>query len=468
MPACALLDPYCLVGWDTRAGAWEREPSDTSPFQGEASAPAATMKRNMGHAPAAARPSSRIAGIEGLRALAAGAIVLLHGFAILAGAGLFSTAFLLQFAGAPLIDGVTLFFVLSGFLLWRPFASAIALGRTLPSLRRYARNRFLRIFPAYWAILVVSALVLHSARLVPLSAHPLVGALHDPGLLLKDALLVQELSPTTLSSGIEPAWSLSVEVTFYLLLPLLGLLAAWIATRGATRRSRLAAGLAPVALLALVALVGKLVATFVVPGPEGVLADTWHSVLDRSFLTHADLFAVGMLVAVLRVEHEHGRFELTPRMRMIANCALVYSVPIAFACFYSLPNYVGEPMTALLFALLVTRIVTSPAGERPWAFVRFLERRPLVAAGTISYSAFLWSFPATAFLAQQGLALRGQALWHVPVNEAIVCSVIAGLSAITYLAVERPAIHLRRPRRRLPAAAGVGILTAEPASITTP
>ncbi len=426
------------------------------------------MKRNMGHAPAAARPSSRIAGIEGLRALAAGAIVLLHGFAILAGAGLFSTAFLLQFAGAPLIDGVTLFFVLSGFLLWRPFASAIALGRTLPSLRRYARNRFLRIFPAYWAILVVSALVLHSARLVPLSAHPLVGALHDPGLLLKDALLVQELSPTTLSSGIEPAWSLSVEVTFYLLLPLLGLLAAWIATRGATRRSRLAAGLAPVALLALVALVGKLVATFVVPGPEGVLADTWHSVLDRSFLTHADLFAVGMLVAVLRVEHEHGRFELTPRMRMIANCALVYSVPIAFACFYSLPNYVGEPMTALLFALLVTRIVTSPAGERPWAFVRFLERRPLVAAGTISYSAFLWSFPATAFLAQQGLALRGQALWHVPVNEAIVCSVITGLSAITYLAVERPAIHFRRPRRRLPAAAGVGILTAEPASTTTP
>ena len=74
-------------------------------------------------------------------------------------------------------------------------------GRTLPSLRRYARNRFLRIFPAYWAILAVSALVLHSVRLVPLSPDPLIGALHDPGLLLKDALLVQELSPTTLASG---------------------------------------------------------------------------------------------------------------------------------------------------------------------------------------------------------------------------------------------------------------------------
>ena len=173
-----------------------------------------------------------------------------------------------------------------------------------------------------------------------------------------------------------------------------------------------------------------------------------------------------MLVAVLRVEHEHGRFKLTPRMRMIANCALVYTVPIAFACFYSLPYYVGEPITAMLFAVLVARIVTSPIGERPWAFVRFLERRPLVAAGTVSYSAFLWSFPATAFLAGQGLALSGQALWHVPVNEAIVCSVVAGLSAITYLAVERPAIHLRRPLRTVPAAAGAGILTAQPARTT--
>ena len=421
----------------------------------------------MGDAPASARPSSRIAGLEGLRALAAGAIVLLHGFALLAGAGLFSTAFLLQFAGAPLIDGVTLFFVLSGFLLWRPFASAIALGRALPSLRRYARNRFLRIFPAYWAILALSALVLHSVRLVPLPAHPLLGALHDPALLLKDALLVQQLSPRTLSSGIEPSWSLSVEVTFYLVLPLLGLLAAWLTRRGATRRSRLTAALAPVALLGLVALAGKLAATFVVPGPEGVFGATWHSVLDRSFLTHADLFAAGMAVAVLRVEYEGGRFTLTPRMRMIANCALVYSVPIVFACFYSLPNYVGEPMIALLFAVLVARIVASPARERPWVFVRFLERRPLVAAGTVSYSAFLWSFPATAFLAQEGLAMRGQALWHVPVNEAIVCSVVAGLSAITYLAIEWPALHLRAGSRTLPAAAGSVISPPERAAIAT-
>ena len=151
-----------------------------------------------------ARPSSRIAGIEGLRAFAAGAIVLLHAFSIPAAAGLIVNSGWLTVFTIPLNDGVPLFFVLSGFLLWRPFASAVVSGRELPSLRRYARNRVLRILPAYWAVLAVSALVLQSVRLVPVSAHPLAGALHDPVLLLKDALLVQELSPSTLSSGIEP------------------------------------------------------------------------------------------------------------------------------------------------------------------------------------------------------------------------------------------------------------------------
>jgi peptidoglycan/LPS O-acetylase OafA/YrhL len=420
----------------------------------------------MAASPGSVRPASRIAGIEGLRAFAAGAIVVLHAFSIPAAAGLIVNPGWLSVTTIPLTDGVTLFFVLSGFLLWRPFASAIASGRDLPSLGRYARNRVLRILPAYWAVLAVSALVLQSVRLVPVSAHPLAGALHDPVLLVKDALLVQELSPGTLSSGIEPAWSLAVEVTFYVLLPLLGLLAAWLATRAASRRRRLAAALAPAALLVLVALAGKLVATLVLPGPEGAFRNTWHSVLDRSFLTHADLFAAGMLVAVLRVEYEQGRFELSGRLRIITSCTLVYAAPLGFGFYYGVPHYVGEPLTALLFAVLVARVVTSPSGEGRSALVRLLERRPLVAAGTASYSAFLWSFPVTVFLTQHGLLLKGRALWHVPVNYAIVISVVAGLSAITYLVVEQPALKLRRPVRRPPVPAKAGILATEAAPLT--
>ena len=46
---------------------------------------------------------------------------------------------------------VYLFFALSGFLITRPFVEAFVAGGPLPSLRSYARNRALRIFPAAWA-----------------------------------------------------------------------------------------------------------------------------------------------------------------------------------------------------------------------------------------------------------------------------------------------------------------------------
>ena len=412
----------------------------------------------------ALRPGSRLAGIEGLRAIAASAIVVLHAWTILAAANLIAQPYLVYFFAVPLHDGVTLFFVLSGFLLWRPFARAIASGRDLPSLRRYARNRALRILPAYWAVLAVSALVLQSVRLVPVSANPLVGALHDPALLLKDALLVQELSPRTLSSGIEPAWSLSVELTFYLLLPLLGLLGAALAARSATRRRRIAAALAPALLLVLVAIAGKLVATFVVPGPEGAFRDTWHSVIDRSFLTHADLFAAGMLVAVMRVEHEHARLRLPGWARAGTSCLCGFTVFFALLSYYELPHYIDEPLTAVLFAVVLSRVVTPVPGAPPSRFVRLLERRPLVAAGTISYSSFLWSFPATEFLVEHRLLLTHRALWEVPVDFAIVASVVTALAAVTYLAVERPVLSLRRRPGHAPVAAPT-VLTVEPASL---
>ena len=72
-------------------------------------------------------------------------------------------------------------------------------------------------------------------------------------------------------SGIVPAWSLAVEVVFYLALPLLGLLAVVVARRAATPRWRLLAGLVPAGLLLVVGLSGRAVARFLVP-PAGGMA----------------------------------------------------------------------------------------------------------------------------------------------------------------------------------------------------
>src|SRR5436190_14296516 len=51
---------------------------------------------------------------------------------------------------ARLDVGVALFFVLSGFLLFRPYALAAATGGTRPSTPRYLWRRAVRILPAYW------------------------------------------------------------------------------------------------------------------------------------------------------------------------------------------------------------------------------------------------------------------------------------------------------------------------------
>ena len=71
-------------------------------------------------------------------------------------------------AWRPLQDGlwigVPIFFVISGFLLYRPFAAASRAGGREVDVRRYAIGRALRIVPAYWAALTFFALTTGPAR----------------------------------------------------------------------------------------------------------------------------------------------------------------------------------------------------------------------------------------------------------------------------------------------------------------
>ena len=138
-----------------------------------------------------------------------------------------------------------MFFVLSGFLLYRPFAAAIVRATAPPSIRRYFVNRVLRIIPAYWVVLLVVAACFQR------------GLLDRPVQLVANMLFLQDFDPGYVPGvftgyGIAPAWSLCVEVMFYLCLPLLAVFGL------ALRRRRVGgarAALSPAVLMLLAGVV---------------------------------------------------------------------------------------------------------------------------------------------------------------------------------------------------------------------
>ncbi len=104
---------------------------------------------------------------------------------------------------------MSVFFLISGFLLYRPFALSHLSERNAPSIKHFWQRRFLRIVPAYWLALTVLTYVFGIITVGP-------GwqgfAMHY--------FFLQIYFPTGVFNGITQAWSLCTEVSFYLFLPL--------------------------------------------------------------------------------------------------------------------------------------------------------------------------------------------------------------------------------------------------------
>ena len=114
---------------------------------------------------------------------------------------------------ARLDVGVAIFFVLSGFLLTRPYLLRAAAGRPAPSTGRYLWKRALRILPVYAVAVVVALVFIHANR----------GLSNETR--LSTALMLNTFTDPANPAGLSHMWSLAVEVTFYLCLPVIMLVA---------------------------------------------------------------------------------------------------------------------------------------------------------------------------------------------------------------------------------------------------
>lgn len=386
----------------------------------------------------------RIAGVEGLRAIAASGLVIWHTYAWASPDGHPDLGFFSTYGVPHLQLTLWIFFCLSAFLLYRPFAAALLRREPRPGFVAYAENRVFRILPAYWVILTIVTFVLGVA--ITRGGDGPYGP--DLTTYLADLALLQTYHPSGVLTGIAPTWSLCVEAVFYAVLPGLVLLAAALARRAGDHRARVLACCAPAVVLLAVGVAGKQIGhrwLFDPDDPYG-FRDTWFAVWERSFLSQADLFAFGILIAVLRVELEDGRARLgrLARPALLAGAALL-AVPIVWANEHAEISFANYQTTmAIVSGLLVLACVLRPAEHTsPGLLVRVLESPALRWTGVLSYSIFLWHYPVVFWVREHDLTLDADAAF--PLNLALVVAITWLLSAITYRYVELP--FLRRKRR---------------------
>jgi peptidoglycan/LPS O-acetylase OafA/YrhL len=345
--------------------------------------------------------------------------------------------------------GVAIFFVLSGFLLTRPWVHAAIAGRRAPSSKVYLWRRGLRILPAYWVVCATALIVLPQN----FSATPADWARH--------ALLLQTARAGDLAHGLTQTWSLAVEVAFYLLLPVLAALACRSLRRG--RIASMVAVCLPMVAVAIgwqiltrtTDLVDRAVAGFWLPGYLG-----W--------------FAAGIFLSVLASDAPRSS-RLRESMRdaarsgwalwgIAAALLLISATPVAGPRGFEATPTAWEAVTKTLLygAIACCLLIPAAFGTASQSrLVQALEAKPLRFLGEVSYGIFLWHLVALSLVLRwSGVApFTGQfaETWFKTVSLTLL------LATASLLLVERP---VQRLRSRGPGATKARAATSATAAAT--
>jgi peptidoglycan/LPS O-acetylase OafA/YrhL len=356
--------------------------------------------------------------------------------------------------GHPLLEslfvsgnaGVMLFFVLSGFLLFLPYARGLVSVQPWPDTRLFYMRRGLRIIPGYYASLFL---------LVALQQPRYLAPSHWRDLLLF-LLLWMDSTGATFQKINGPYWTLAIEWQFYLWLPLIAL-----TMRGVTGRlSRPWRTWAiAVLLLALMAwgVLSRFWGAFFTSHPTATVLVPRRVFDGILFVTYGhrgkflEDFACGMLAGLcytVLMDSANARAlqsmrRLSPWLwggTILTLLALgMQLVPYLFPAAVALYALVGAFAFSLAFACgLVALLFGSPALRR------FFEWTPLRWIGLISYSLYIWHLPIlVVFMHQVGPSLAGlPAAIAYSLYWMWAALVVIPFSAAVYYLVEKPGLRL--------------------------
>ena len=303
-----------------------------------------------------------------------------------------------------------LFFVISGFVIYRPWSAADATGRPTPDVGRFYRSRLLRVLPLWWVALA-AYLAVHGT-----------GPLDGPRDWILTLLLLQITESSIRYAVIGPAWALSVEWLFYLCVPVYAVVVAHLRRRVAPHRSALAFQVGALLPVAVVAAVVEPLRPLL-----GIL--------------------VGMAFAVLDVRRHLGR-PLPAVLRALASPWVALAATAAAWVLLAIYPYrsglsvqwVEQDLRLLLFWIVVAVVWFVPvAFGRPTGVARRgLAVGWLVAASQLTFGIYLWHDLVLSEIVER--LGRDANVWSVLYLTFLGSLVLATL---TFVVVERPLMALR-------------------------
>lgn len=378
-------------------------------------------------------------GFDGLRAIAAVAVLLTH---VGAAAGSYSSTYWGKFL-AHMDAGVAIFFLLSGFLLYRPFVAAHLADRSLPRLSGFYWRRALRILPAYWLVVTLTIVVLGTVKV------------HNAGDVFYLYGFAQIYSSAHLLSGIVQAWSLCVEISFYFFLPLFALAIRALAIPVARRFH------AELIAVSSLIVIGLTTHAF-------LLWSHAHATPSTLWLpSQLDLFGLGMGLAVISVWVERRG----PAPKWIDTIGRYPALwwALAGVTFFVISTQLGlsadtlnitkrQEMLKQVFYGATGFFLLLPAvfGDQERGRIRwFLRSRVVAWVGLVSYGVFLWHKDLIKLLAPENAfgrpILRSWILAPRFLSVLVLTLAMTFIAAaLSYYFVERPALRLKRrpPWRR--------------------
>jgi peptidoglycan/LPS O-acetylase OafA/YrhL len=340
--------------------------------------------------------------IDGLRGVALLAVIFGHGFAYILG-NMHLNKFGISLT--PLVrsgwHGVNLFFVLSAFVLYLPYAIGDREIRTLGSCWQFYRNRALRLLPAYYVIVLAQMSFSHYRPFGSgLFTRETLGILSFTFSFMPDVWV-----PFSVNGSL---WSLGTEVLFSAVFPLL----CWLCLRFGTVRILLVS--IPIAIA--FRLWGFYLTTRLVPV-------NW---MEAMMVGRIDEFLWGFLLAET---FARGRIPRHPYLLWFSGLVILVPVLTAYSHIAEgrLPRVFLTPLVTVLDVGIVLLVAAALAGRSWWS--GFLTMRWLRVVGKACYSLYLWHYPLMVAVH------RPTEPWK-PLNFAAFILFLCILSGITYRFVE--------------------------------